>query len=482
MTDEHNICRRGLREHAEALQQGEYTAQELTECYLRQIEKEESRIHAFLYVDAEGARASAKASDIRRERGECLGIFDGIPFAVKDNFCTAGIPTTCASLILKDYIPDYTAEAVKRLTDAGAVLLGKLNLDEFAMGSATLYSAYGVTKNPYDLTRVPGGSSGGSAAAVAAHEVPFALGSDTGGSVRQPAAFCGVYGLRPTYGAISRYGMIAFSSSMDAVGILAGSAEDCALVLKEISGKDKKDATSFSLPEIAAPIASKRFTVGVIRELNDPEKISPGVQSAMEAAAQRLSSMGAEILTFDLPQPEAALAAYSVITSSEAASNLARFDGVRYGARSLDASDLSSLYANTRAEGFGDEVKRRILFGTYVQSGEGQALYYCPALRVRDAVRVQMDEIMQKCDLLLTPTAPSPAPRSNAVPTDEEMHLFDLCTVYESLAGYPAISVPFGKSAKGMPLAVQFAMAPKKDHTLLRFAAEFAMRGENADE
>ena len=468
------ILVRTVLEHAAALESGEYTALDLTRACLARIERCERQVGAFLTLDTEGAMRAAEASDRRRARGECRGALDGIPYAIKDNFCTRGLRTTAASRMLADFVPPYDATVVSRLCCAGCVLLGKLNLDEFAMGSSCEQSALGITRNPHDNDRVAGGSSGGSAAAVAALEVPFAIGSDTGGSVRQPAAFCGTFGLKPTYGAISRFGMIALASSLDCVGILARSVEDGALVLSSLLGRDPMDATSTDHPyadticDRTPPVSPLR--VAVIPALLEPSAVSPEVASATKRAADVLCAAGAEVKETALPSPAWALASYCVLSAAEASSNLARYDGITYGKRAEGESDLFSLYANSRAEGFGNEVKRRILFGTYMLSEEKREQYYERARRARGEICLRMQEILQEFDVILTPTTPTAACRFGVPQSPAKRRRADLCAVYASLAGLPAVSVPFGRNPEGMPVGVQLTAAPFAEGLLLRVA------------
>ena len=475
------ILARTVLEHAAALERGEYTALDLTRACLARIERCERQVGAFLTLDTEGAMRAAEASDRRRARGECRGALDGIPYAIKDNFCTRGLRTTAASRMLADFVPPYDATVVSRLCGAGCVLLGKLNLDEFAMGSSCEQSALGITRNPHDNDRVAGGSSGGSAAAVAALEVPFAIGSDTGGSVRQPAAFCGTFGLKPTYGAISRFGMIALASSLDCVGILARSVEDGALVLSSLLGRDPMDATSTDHPyadticDRTPPVSPLR--VAVIPALLEPSAVSPEVASATKRAADVLCAAGAEVKETALPSPAWALASYCVLSAAEASSNMARYDGVRYGKRSTKGNTLAEMYAHSRGEGLGSEVKRRILFGGLMLSEENRPLYYDRANEARRLIRESLLQTLADFDLILTPTAPTSAFRMGSRLSPELQRGADLCAVYASLAGLPALSVPFGRDGKGLPLAVQLTAAPYAERSL--FCAARMLDGVN---
>lgn len=448
------ILSRSIREHQAAMQAGEYSAYELTRLFLKQIEEKEPSVGAYLTVDPEGALAAARESDTRRANGCLRGELDGIPYAVKDNFCTVGMKTTCASRMLENYIPPYDATAISRLRDCGAVLLGKLNMDEFAMGSSTEHSALGVTLNPHDLTRVPGGSSGGSAAAVAANEAVFTLGTDTGGSVRQPASFCGVLGLKPTYGAISRAGVVAMASSMDAVGILTHCAEDCDLVFSALAGKDPMDATTLHYQPLPS-VEGRPLRVAVVEDFFREGMISPAVRRGLEHALEMLRINGATTEYVSLPSPDLALSAYSVLASAEASSNMARFDGVHYGER-LDGENLRGLYSNTRSHGLGQEVKRRILFGAYVLTDDRRQYFYHRALQVREDVFQAMKQTLAEYDLVLSPATPTVAFRRNARLAPEEMYRADLCTVYANLSSLPALTVPVGKDDEGLPVTVQF--------------------------
>ncbi len=469
------LLTRSIAAHRAALEGGEYTALDLTRACLDRIAEVEPTVGAFLTLDAEGALAAAHASDERRAKGEARSLLDGIPYALKDNFCTAGLRTTAASRALKDFVPPYDATVTARLRASGAILVGKLNMDEFAMGSATETSALGVTRNPLASDYVPGGSSGGSAAAVAALELPFAIGSDTGGSVRQPAAFCGVLGLKPTYGAISRYGMISLASSLDCVGIVTRTAADCAEVLTLLVGKDAHDATSRKHPvpdfAITAPAELQPMRVGVVRELLESGDITPEVSRTCRAAVEALRDAGCKIETVSLPSPEQALAAYCVLSAAEASSNMGRYDGVHYGTRSGREGNLFDLYADSRAEGFGNEVKRRILFGTYMLSEEKRARYYDTARLARAQIRERMNELLVGYDLLLNPTTPAGARRFGEKTTPAQRRRADLCAVYASLAGLPALSVPFGADRAGMPLAVHLTAPHFCERRLLQTAA-----------
>lgn len=459
-----------LREHIEALQARAYSSVELTRAYLDRIEEIDSSVNAFVLVDAKGALEAALASDERRRRGATLSSLDGIPYAVKDNLCVSGMRTTCASRILENYIAPYDATAVSRLRERGAVLLGKLNMDEFAMGSTGEHSIFGATSNPLCTELVPGGSSSGSAASVAAREIPFALGSDTGGSVRQPAAFCGVTGLKPTYGAVSRHGLISFAPSFDCVGLLAQNAADCQTVFSALVGKDFHDATTVEHPQKACSLR-RPLRIAVVKELLESEQVSEEVRSSVQRAIDVLAAHGAEIKPISLPSPRIALAAYCVLSAVEASSNLARYDGVRYGRRSENADTLFDLYANSRGEGFGTEVKRRILFGTCMLTKERREIYLERAVCARNRIKERMEEIFTSFDLILNPTTPTSAFKRGADLTPAQSREADLCAVYTNLAGNPAISVPFGRNAMKMPVGVQLTAAPYCEELLFAAAS-----------
>lgn len=462
------IVFRTLAEHRRALDKGEYSSAELLACYLDRIAQIDPQIGAFLTLNTDSARELAKLSDLRRKNGERVSILDGIPFGVKDNLCTRGIRTTCASRMLEHYVPPYDATVVSQMYAQGGVLLGKLNMDEFGMGSSTEHSALGVTRNPHDQTRVPGGSSGGPAAAVAAGEVPFALASDTGGSVRQPAAFCGVLGLKPTYGVLSRYGLVAFASSLDCVGVMTRSAEDCALVFSALLGKDSHDATSIEHGGLGS--WSQIQLSGVRLGVSDTDFGSMEARQTVETVRSKLSQWGMATAMASLPLPEQALAAYYVISSAEASSNLSRFDGVRFGHRSTQAANLTQMYDNSRFEGLGDEVKRRILFGTYVLSVGNRDAFYLRACYVREKIKREMQKVFENCDVLLLPTAPTTAFSFGEKHSPSQMYASDLCTVYANLSGFPALSVPVGKDQHGLPRAVQLIAPPMREDLLLRVA------------
>jgi aspartyl-tRNA(Asn)/glutamyl-tRNA(Gln) amidotransferase subunit A len=448
-------------EIAAAVQSGRRQAAEVVEEYLAAIAAREPEIHAFNLVMADEARAQAAAIDRRVAAGESVGLLAGVPVAVKDNLCTRGIPTTCSSKILEGWLPPYTATAVSKIVEAGAVLIGKTNLDEFAMGSSTENSAFGPTRNPRDTTRVPGGSSGGSAAAVAAGFAPLAFGSDTGGSIRQPAALCGTVGVKPTYGYVSRYGLIAFASSLDQIGPFAATVADAALMLDVIAGHDPRDSTS--IPEAQPPVSDvlgrgvAGLRIGIIQELRDG--IAPDVLARVDAAAAALEAAGAKVETVSVPALGYSLAAYYLVAPAEASSNLSRYDGVRYGVR-VNGKDTTEMMIRTRSAGFGPEVKRRIMLGTYALSAGYYDAYYGKALKIRRLLAREFEEVYQSFDLLLSPTTPTTAFELGSKTSDPlSMYLSDVCTIPTNLVGHAAMSVPFGDGADGLPVGVQL-LAP----------------------
>ena len=461
---------------AEKVQSGEWTALETLENYLTQIAKSDAEIHAFNTVLEDEARAAARAIDERVALGEDVGPLAGVPVAVKDNLCTKGMRTTASSKILENWKPPYDATVVKRLADAGATLIGKTNMDEFAMGSSTENSAFGPTRNPHDLTCVPGGSSGGSAAAVAAGFSPVAIGSDTGGSIRQPASLCGVVGVKPTYGGVSRYGLLAFASSLDQVGPFANTVRDAAIVHEAIGGYDPKDSTSISepFPSFLDAIEDgvEGLKIGIISELmGDIDGISSEVIQKTREAATLLSKNGALVEEVSIPASLYCLSAYYLIAPAEASSNLSRYDGVRYGLR-VDGETLAEMNINTRTEGFGDEVKRRIMLGTYALSAGYFDAYYGKALKVRRLLAQNFDEVYSKYDALLSPTSPCTAFKLGEKTSDPmTMYVNDVCTIPSNLVGHPAISVPFGSGSDGMPIGVQILAPPMQEALMYRVAS-----------
>lgn len=462
---------------AEKLAAGQVSAQEAAKAYLEQIEARETQIGAYIQVTREEALAQAAQIDARRAAGEQLHPLAGVPMALKDNLCTKGIKTTCASKMLQNFCPPYTATAAQRLEQAGCVLLGKANMDEFAMGSSTENSYYHPTRNPVDPTRVPGGSSGGSAAAVGAREAAFALGSDTGGSIRQPAAFCGVVGMKPTYGAVSRYGLVAFASSLDQIGPLTRDVRDSALVLSAIAGHDPRDSTSLKRAygdfgaQLGEDVAGMRL--GLPREFLE-EGIDPQVKEAVLAAARRYEKLGARVEPVSLPTLKRALPAYYVISSAEASSNLARFDGVRYGYRAKDYADMDELYERTRSEGFGPEVKRRIMLGTFALSAGYYEAYYNKALQVRTLVVREFEALFKDYDALLSPVAPTTAYRLGEKTADPmAMYLGDIYTVPVNIAGLPALSLPCGRDQENLPIGMQLIGPPFSEQRLYQLGYAF---------
>ena len=474
---------RGL---AAAVRSGERSARSVVDEHLEAIRSGEPEIHAFNLVLADEALAAADEVDRRVAAGEDPGPLAGVPVALKDNLCTRGVPTTCSSRILEGWLPPYDATVVERLAAAGAVVVGKTNLDEFAMGSSTENSAFGVTRNPLDLTRVPGGSSGGSAAAVAAGFAPLALGSDTGGSIRQPAALCGVVGVKPTYGAVSRYGLVAFASSLDQIGPFARTVSDAALLLEAIGGHDPRDSTS--IPEPAAGLTEvldrgvEGLRIGVIEELSGDglEGIADDVRSRLGEAASALDAAGATVETTSVPSTVYGLSAYYVIAPAEASSNLARYDGVRYGLR-VDAPNAGDMNTATRTAGFGDEVKRRIMLGTYALSAGYYDAYYGKSQKVRTLIVQDFARAYEEFDLLLCPTAPTTAfPIGEKTADPMTMYLNDVCTIPSNLAGHPAMSVPFGVGDDGMPVGVQILAPAMGEPTMFQAAAVLEAAGSGS--
>ena len=460
-------------EIAAAVRAGSVRAIDVLEAHLGRIAARETDIHAFNLVTADEARAAATRIDDLVAAGRDPGPLAGVPIALKDNMCTRGVPTTCSSRILEGWKPPYDATVVSRLAAMGAVSVGKTNLDEFAMGSSTENSAFGVTLNPRDTSRVAGGSSGGSAAAVAAAFAPVSLGSDTGGSIRQPAALCGVVGVKPTYGTVSRYGLVAFASSLDQIGPFSADVRDSALILESISGHDPMDSTS--IPRGPLDLLSvldhdvKGMRIGRITDM--PEGADPDVLGRLEAAFDALRAAGATIVDVELPSLKYGLTAYYLIAPAEASSNLARYDGVRYGLR-VEAADTNAMYGATRAAGFGDEVKRRIMLGTYALSAGYYDAYYGKALKVRRLIHDDFERAYQQADVLLTPTSPSVAFEFGAKGDNPfAMYLCDTYTIPTNLAGHPAMSVPFGTGAHGLPVGVQVLAGTLQEPTMFRVAA-----------
>jgi aspartyl-tRNA(Asn)/glutamyl-tRNA(Gln) amidotransferase subunit A len=458
---------------ADAVRSGARSALDVVEEHLAAIETGDGDVHAFNLVLADEARAGAAQVDRLVADGKDPGLLAGVPVALKDNLCTRGVPTTCSSRILEGWRPPYDATVVTRLEQAGAVVVGKTNMDEFAMGSSTETSAFGPTRNPHDTGRVPGGSSGGSAAAVAAGFVPLALGSDTGGSIRQPAALCGVVGMKPTYGTVSRYGLVAFASSLDQIGPFATTVADAALLFDVIGGHDPADSTSLNrpTPRVLSVLDDgvAGLTVGVLAELLDGA--DPDVVARVRQAAEACAAAGARVEEVSVPEVTLGLSAYYLIAPGEASSNLARYDGVRYGRR-VDAEDTVAMNTASRSSGFGPEVKRRIMLGTYVLSAGYMDAYYNQALRVRTRIIEGFDAVYRRCDVLLGPTAPTTAFLLGAKTGDPlSMYLSDVCTIPSNLAGHPAISVPFGPGDDGLPVGVQLLGPALSEGTLCKVAA-----------
>ncbi|WP_448532835.1 Asp-tRNA(Asn)/Glu-tRNA(Gln) amidotransferase subunit GatA [Parathermosynechococcus lividus] len=452
----------------------ERSATEITQAYLERIQALEPTLHSFLTVTGDRALEQAAAVDQQIAAGETIGLLSGIPLAIKDNLCTYGVRTTCASKMLADFVPPYESTVTAKLHQAGAVMLGKTNLDEFAMGSSTENSAFGLTANPWNIECVPGGSSGGSAAAVAAGECAAALGSDTGGSIRQPASFCGVVGLKPTYGLVSRYGLVAYASSLDQIGPLAPTVTDAAILLGAIAGHDPRDATSLKVPvpdyTQALRPDLKGLRVGVIQETIS-EGLQPEVKTAIEAALQTLKELGASLKELSCPRFAYGLPTYYIIAPSEASANLARYDGVNFGFRVEGAADLLEMYTQTRAQGFGAEVKRRIMIGTYALSAGYYDAYYLRAQKVRTLIKEDFANAFEQVDVLICPTSPTTAFKAGEKTADPlSMYLSDLMTIPINLAGLPGLSLPCGFDATGLPIGLQLIGNVLQEETLFRVA------------
>ena len=471
-----------IHEYAELLKQRKLSSVELTKQYLARIEKADAQIGSYITVCPDEALSAAGKADERIAKGEAT-LLTGIPVGIKDNICTEGITTTCASKMLYNFVPPYDATVTKRLKNEGAVILGKLNMDEFAMGSSTESSYFKKTKNPYDLTRVPGGSSGGSAASVSADLAPYALGSDTGGSIRQPAAFCGNVGLKPTYGLVSRFGLIAFASSLDQIGSFTKDVTDCAIVLNAIAGYDKMDSTSVDADKTdytkALGLPLKGMKIGVPKQYLE-SGIQTEIREAVENAIKVYEMLGAECEECSLPLSKFALPAYYLISSAEASSNLARFDGIKYGYRAEEYHGLTDLYEITRSEGFGEEVKRRIMLGTYALSSGYYDAYYKKAQQVRGLIKRDFAACFEKYDVLLTPTTPTTAYKFGEKSDPVAMYMGDICTVAVNIAGLPAISIPAGLDKKGMPIGIQLIANSFEERKLL--TAAFAYERETGYE
>ena len=470
----------GLTELRAELDAGRVSSAQLVGRALERGEELQPRLRSFIGLRGEAARAEAELADARLSRGELRSALDGIPVAIKDNMVQRGEPTTCGSRILEGFVSPYSSTLVEKLEAAGAVIIGRTNMDEFAMGSSTEHSTLGATGNPWDASRTAGGSSGGSAVAVAAGIVPAAFGSDTGGSIRQPASFCGVVGMKPTYGRVSRWGLVAFASSLDQIGVFARSARDAALLLDLISGHDPRDSTSAPepAPDFRAALDGdvSGLVLGIPREYFVSDGVEPEVLARVHAAVKELEAAGAKVREVTLPHTHAAVATYYLLATAEASSNLARYDGVRYGRRAEGARDLDDLYLRSRSEGFGSEVKRRILLGTYVLSAGYYDAYYRKAQQVRTLLRRDFDAAFAGCDLIVTPTSPEVAfPLGSRTDDPLRMYLSDVYTVSCNLAGIPGVSLPCGFSG-GMPVGLQLLGPPLEEGRLLRVADAFQQR------
>ena len=475
-----NITDLTVHELKEKLDKKEITITEITKAYVDRINEKEPEVKAFVTTLTDTAMEEAKQIEEKVNNGEIKTEFAGIPIGIKDNMCTKGVKTTCSSKMLENFVSPYNATVVEKLNAENMIDLGKLNMDEFAMGASTEYSAFKKTCNPWNLNKVPGGSSGGSAAAVAAGLVPWALGSDTGGSIRQPASFCGVVGLKPTYGLVSRFGLVAFASSLDQIGPITKDVKDSAMLLNLIAGHDEKDTTSINVEKKDYTKALKNdvkgLKIGVPKEYFG-EGINPEVKKALETAIEEYKSMGAIVEECSVPIAEYALATYYIIACAEASSNLGRFDGIRYGYRTPNFENLKDIFVNSRTEGFGEEVKRRIILGTYVLSSGYYDAYYKKAQQVRTLVKKEFDKAFEKYDVLITPTSPTVAfdigQRSN---NPLEMYLADICTVSLNIAGLPGISIPCGVDSTGMPIGMQIIGKHFDEETILNAAYTYEQK------
>jgi len=471
-----------IHELKQKLVRREISSLEVTEAVIDRIRRTEDRIHAYVTLTAEEALAQAKRADKARSRGTIVSDLAGIPLAIKDILCTRGVRTTCGSGILAHYVPPYDATVIRKLRERGAVLLGKTNMDEFAMGSSTENSWFGPTRNPWAVDHVPGGSSGGSAAAVAADGCLGALGSDTGGSIRQPAAFCGIVGLKPTYGRVSRYGLVAFASSLDQVGPLAKDVEDCAILMTAISGFDPQDSTSVDVevPDFRGALVGgvEGMRIGIPKEYFLGGR-GGDVEKAVQKSMRLFEQWGAVCREISLPHTDYALAAYYIICTAEASSNLARYDGVRYGHRGGDYSGIVDMYRKTRTEGFGPEVKRRIMLGTYALSAGYYDAYYRKAAQVRTLVKHDFDKAFEDVDIILTPISPTPAFRLGEKTADPlQMYLSDVFTIPINMAGLPGMSIPCGFDRQGLPIGLQLVGKPFDEATIIRAAHAFEQKTE----
>lgn len=466
-----------IKELSNKLKTKQISSLELTKASLDRINTTDSKLKAFLHVAKEEALDAAKIVDKKIANGEKISVLAGIPMAVKDNICTKGIKTTCASKLLKDFVPPYDATVMKNLNEKNVIMIGKTNLDEFAMGGSTENSAFEITKNPWDLERVPGGSSGGSAVAVSSNQVVYSLGSDTGGSVRQPAAFNGIIGLKPTYGRISRYGLVAFASSLDQIGIFTKNIEDCAIVLEEIAGKDQMDSTSADIDVdsyseyISKPINGMK--IAVPRELMQ-DGVQEDIKNALKSSIEKLEELGAVVEEISLENLKHSVETYYIIAPSEASSNLSRYDGIRFGDRAKEFKSLEDLYIQSRTLGFGDEVKRRIMIGTYTLSAGYYDAYYKKALQVRTLIKRDFEEAFKKYDVILTPTTPNTAFKiGEKINNPLAMYLEDICTIPVNMAGLPGISIPCGFDKNAMPIGMQFISKAFDEKTLFKVASAY---------
>ncbi len=468
-----------IRELHQQLQSKERSAVEIAQAQLDQAQAVEPKLKSFVTLTAEKALAQAQAVDEKIAAGESIGLLAGIPIALKDNLCTKGIRTTCSSKILENFIPPYESTVTGKLDDAGAVFIGKTNLDEFAMGGSTENSAFQTTGNPWDTTRVPGGSSGGSAAAVAGGQAPISLGSDTGGSIRQPASFCGIVGMKPTYGLVSRFGLVAFASSLDQIGPFGRTVEDTAILLGAIAGHDPKDATSLKvkIPDYTKSLKKdtkqplKGRTVGIIKETFG-DGLDNKVGDAVTTAIEQLKTLGAEVKTISCPKFDYGVSAYYIIAPCEASANLARYDGVRYGLRANEPN-LLSMYNKTRAEGFGDEVKRRIMIGTYALSAGYYDAFYLKAQKVRTLIKQDFDAAFKDVDVLVSPTVPTTAFKAGDKDDPLSMYLLDLMTIPVNMAGLPGMSVPCGFDDDGMPIGLQLVSNVLREDLLFEMGSAY---------
>ncbi len=466
-----NITNMTAVEIGAEIKKGSITAVDAVNAFYHVIETKESLINAFITLDKKAALKRAEEVQSQIESGKLTGALAGVPIAIKDNICTKDIKTTCASKMLKDYIPVYNATVVEKLEQAGAIIIGKLNMDEFAMGSTGETSYFGATKNPWDLKRVAGGSSSGAAAAIAANEAPISLGSDTGGSIRQPAAYCGVTGFKPTYGTVSRYGLIAYASSLDQIGTIANDVKDCAAVMDVIRGNDKLDSTSLNMnyESLLESLNSdiKGMKIGLPNQCFD-NGLNEEVKKSILTMADKLESLGAVVEYIEMPFLDYVISTYYIIACAEASSNLSRFDGVKYGFRAENFDGLADMYNETRSQGFGDEVKKRILLGTFVLSSGYYDAYYRKALQVKSLIKKNFDEIFKTYDAILCPSAPTTAPKIGDSLSDPlQMYLSDIYTVSGNLAGLPGLSIPCGFDSEGMPIGAQIIGAPLEDKKIL---------------